>query len=549
MVQQSFNTLVKAIRNFWSILSIDKKDVSAVYFFAILGGLIQLSLPLGIQTIMTLVMANQVTASIVVLIIIVVLGVFLNGLLQIRQMQVIERIEQKIFVRYSLEFADRLPRLNIEKLDNYYLPELVNRYFDTVSLSKGIEKILLDIPGAIIQVVFGLTLLSFYHPVFIVFGAVLLFIVIIIVRFTSPKGLETSIEASDYKYKIAAWFEEMARGIKSFKYSKGTSLHMHKTDKLVTNWLDARISHFRILLTQYWSFILFKVIIVATMLIIGVALVISTEITVGQFIAADIVIILILNSVEKLIASLDKIYDALTSIQKLSKVVESETETGGTIDLQPADKGVSIEFKNVHYTYPDGVKVLNGLNLSVAPGQLVCIYGPSGSGKSSIIRMLTGAFKNYEGSIMLNDIPLGNYTLASLREQTGLLLNQQDIFNGTIWENVTMGNPSVTHKEVATLAGIVDLQQFIQSGKDGFETQLDPQGKRLPQRIRHSILLLRALVGQHRLLLLEQPFEHLTIQQQADIRKYLRENTAATVVYTSLSEPLPDSYDVILRLS
>jgi ABC-type multidrug transport system fused ATPase/permease subunit len=224
-------------------------------------------------------------------------------------------------------------------------------------------------------------------------------------------------------------------------------------------------------------------------------------------------------------------------------------ETGGSITLPLQQQGVSVAFKDVSYTYPDGTHVLGNINFSVNAGQLMCIYGPSGSGKSSILRLLTSAFKNYEGSILVNDVPLGNYTLSSLRSQTGILLSQQDIFNGTIWENIAMGNPSVTYSEVAELAGCVGLLDFIHAGKSGFETVLDPLGKKLSQRTRHNILLLRALVGTHRLLLLEQPFEHLTVQEQNNIRNYLRNHTAATVIYTSLTEPAPGSYDVILRLA
>ena len=170
----------------------------------------------------------------------------------------------------------------------------------------------------IITLVFGLILLAFYHPVFIAFGALLVIIVLLIVRFTSAQGMATSLEASDYKYKIAAWLQDMARNIKTFKYSKGTSLHLRKADDLTSDYLKARTNHFKILVTQYWSFISFKIIITAAMLVVGAVLLVDNQINIGQFIAADIVIISIINSVEKLIASLDKVYDTLTSVEKIN---------------------------------------------------------------------------------------------------------------------------------------------------------------------------------------------------------------------------------------
>lgn len=548
MAELQSDTLIKAVRNLFKILKLDKKDISSIYFFAIIGGLIQLTLPLGIQTIISFVQANQITASIIVLIVIVVFGVFFNGLVQVRQMQVIEKVEQKIFTRYSLEFADRLPKLNIEKLDKYYLPELVNRYFDTVSLTKGIEKILLDIPGAVIQVVFGLILLAFYHPVFIAFGALLVIIVLLIVRFTSAQGMATSLEASDYKYKIAAWLQDMSRNIKTFKYSKGTSLHLKKADDLTSDYLKARTNHFKILVTQYWSFISFKIIITAAMLVVGAVLLVDNQINIGQFIAADIVIISIINSVEKLIASLDKVYDTLTSVEKINKVVLSDVEVSGTALLNDVNKGVTIQFNSVSFSYGNANTALNNFNLHVQASQLICITGNSGSGKSSVLRLLTGAFEGYEGSILIDDVPVRNYQLASLRKQTGILLSHQDIFQGTVLENITMGNPSISMTDVSLLAEKIGFQNFIQNSKLGYDTVLDPQEKRLSKKTRQDILLLRALIGRHRLLLLEEPILHLDAEQQSIVLNFLRNDKSATILITSNEPSIINSCDVLVEL-
>ncbi len=262
MAQQNPGGLLKATTKLFKILQLDNKDISAIYFFAILNGIIALVLPLGIQSIVSFVLAGSISTSIIILVFIVLIGVFFNGLVQVRQMQVIEKVKQKIFTRYTLEFADKIPKLNLQKLDKYYLPELFNRYFDVPSLTKSIDKLLLDIPTALIQISFGLLLLAFYHPIFIGFGLLLVVIVIIIVRFTSNQGLETSIKASDYKYQIAAWLQEMSRVIKNFKFSKNTRLHITKTDTLIGHYLDARTEHFKILLIQYWSLIAFKIVII-----------------------------------------------------------------------------------------------------------------------------------------------------------------------------------------------------------------------------------------------------------------------------------------------
>lgn len=541
-------SISKSFTRFYNILRLDKKDVSAVYMLAILAGLLQLSVPLGVQTIISFVMAGSFSTSIAVLIIMVVLGVFFNGLLQVRQLQVIEKMQQKIFLRYSFEFSDRLPRLNIEKLDNYYLPELVNRFFDTVSLQKGLEKLLLDLPAAVIQVLFGLLLLAFYHPVFIAFGTLLLIIVIVILRLTSPRGLASALQASDYKYNVAAWLEETARVIRTFKYAKNTSMHIEKTDKLVSGYLDSRTQYFKVLLTQFWSLISFKVIITAAMLLVGAVLLVNQQINIGQFIAADIVILTIIGSVEKIILSLDKVYDALVSVEKLGKITNAEIEEGGSILLPDSDKGVAVSFVKTGFTYPNGSKALQDVTLSVPAGSMVHIAGASGSGKSTLLRLLTGNYKQFTGSVLLDEVPVGNYQLDSLRAQTGVLLSSQDIFQGTLLENITLGN-AIPMEEVTALAAKTGLDHFVRSNKEGYDVLLDPAGKRLSNHVKQNILLVRALLGKHRLLLLEEPFAHLDTACRQHMIGLIKAAGNTTIFIASEDESLSAYCNIVLHLN
>jgi ATP-binding cassette, subfamily B, bacterial len=546
MVQKP--TLYNALIKLHKLIMTDKKDVSSVYFFAIIGGLVSLVLPLGIQTILNFVMAATLSTSVVVLIIIVIGGVFFNGFVQIRQMQVIERIRQKIFARYSLEFGYRIPEMDLQQMDKYYLPEVVNRFFDVVALAKSIEKVLIDIPTSVIQIFLGLILLSFYHPLFIAFAALVLLLLIFILKLTSASGFGTSMEASDYKYQTAGWLQEVARCAKTFKYSKGSNININKTDDLVQKYLVSRTAHFKILNTQFWSLIAFKIFIVATMLIAGTWLLLNQQINVGQFIASDIVILLIINSVEKLIGTMDNVYDSLTSIEKISKIVDSQTEDTGTLCFTP-NKACSIKFEHVGFTYPDGSNALEHINLNIKPGQLLCIKGESGSGKSTITRLLTGSYTGFSGSILINDIPIANYKLNEIRSNTGVMFMGQDIFKGSILENLTMSNDNITVKQIVEIANKVGLNQFIQSNQNGFDTLLDPNGKRLSNQVIQNIKLTRALLGKPSLLLLEEPFQHLNETTKNKMINYLKQESNATTVVISNSKALQAAADVVIELN
>jgi len=540
-------TPIVAARKLVAILQLDKKEVSAIYIYAILAGLVQLVTPLGIQSIIGFVMAGALSTSIVVLITVVVLGVFLNGLFQIRQLQIIEKIKQKIYTRDALGFAHNIPHLNIEKLDNYYLPELVNRFFDTITLQKGIEKILLEIPAAFIQILFGIILLSLYHPVFIAFGIVLVVLLYVILATTLPKGFTKNLLASDYKYKTAAWLQELARVVKTFKYAKKTSLHIEKTDDLVSNYLIARTSYFKILLTQFWSLVAFKIIITAAMLIVGVYLLLNQQINIGQFIAADIVILAVINSVEKLILTLDKAYDTLTAIEKLDKIKSAELEIAGKETIAGTN-GMKIDFKNVSFNYPNGKNVLTEINVEIQSGEKVLIVGNSGSGKSTLLRLLTGTFTNFSGAIRINNIALGSYAIDSLRANTGVLISQQDIFQGTIRDNITMGDTSITNEELYQLTKSTGLESFIGELEIGFDTDIDPAGKKLPEKIKQGILLARALFSRKTLLLLENPFDGLELNTVESVKVMMAKLENVTMLVTAGNNAHQEIFDKIIYL-
>ena len=529
------------------VLKLEKQEITSIYFYAILSGLVQLSLPLGIQSIISFVLGGSISTSLIVLIVLVVLGVLFNGFISVQQMQLIEKVQQQLFVRYSFEYAHKIPRLDLKSVDKYYLPELVNRFFDTISLQKGISKLLLEIPTATIQIIFGMVLLSFYHPVFIIFSLILISLVGLILFYTSPKGMATSIQESDYKYKVAGWLEELARVVRSFKFSKGSYLNMRKTDQLVAGYLNARTSHFKVLRFQYWTLISFKVLITAAMLIVGSILLINQQLNLGQFVAAEIVILLILNSVEKLILHLDKVYDVLTSVEKLGKITDQPVDEDGKIIFPDRNQGVSIQVLHLEFEYYE-TPVLKDISFEIQPGQKVAVMGADGSGKSTLLRVISGAYTDFKGGILIDNIPLRNYHADSLRAKTGILLSAQDIFNGTVLENITMGDKTIEPTQVMLLSEKVGLKDFLEEQHDGFETELDPVGKRLSRTVIQKILLLRALVNEPRLLLLEEPWTGFEKQMELQIKNYLLNQKECTIMVATNDAEFAAKCDVVLYL-
>lgn len=508
-------------QRFTGLLKLERRDLLHVIYFAVFSGLISLTLPLGIQAIINLIQGAQVSTSWIVLVVLVTLGVAFVGVLQLMQMRIIETIQQRIFMRASFEFTYRFPKIRMDELYNYYPPELANRFFDVLTVQKGLAKLLLDVPTAVLQIVFALILLSFYHPFFIAFAVLLVILIYLVFKFTIQRGMDTSLKESKKKYIVAHWIQEVARSIMSFKISGRTSMAISKNDTLVEGYLQARESHFKILIIQFIQMIGFKVFVTLGLLLIGGLLVLNQEMNIGQFVAAEIIILLVIGSVEKLILGLESFYDVLTSLEKMGQVVDKkiESQEGEVVHANDAFK---IEVDSVSYVVPDRVApILKDVKFEIDSKSRILIRGESGAGKSTLVRIIAGIFRPTSGRIFLNNISLDNLQLNSYRTHLGMVLTDETPFEGTIRDNITLGDTSINQSFIDEVIEKIGLSEFIKQTHLGLNTVIYPEGRQISSTIAKKLLLARAILKQPKMLLLEDPLEHFEDDETNRIISYL----------------------------
>jgi ABC-type bacteriocin/lantibiotic exporter with double-glycine peptidase domain len=540
------------MERFWRLLHPDRKEIRNVYVYAVFNGLINLSLPLGIQAIINLIQGGQVSTAWVVLTSVVVLGVTATGVLQIAQLRITENLQQKIFARSAFEFAFRIPRVKMEAIYKHYAPELMNRFFDTLTVQKGLSKILIDFSSAVLQVLFGLILLSFYHPFFIIFSLILIILVFAIFRLTGKPGLETSLQESKFKYKVAHWLEELARTGTTFKLAGKTELPLSRMDEEVSDYLGARESHFKILVQQYSLMVGFKAFVAAGLLAMGGILVMQQLMNIGQFVAAEIIILLIMTSVEKLVMSMETIYDVITALEKIGQVTDLEIEETKGIETicESGDCGMQIELQDVHFTYPDGDKeIIRGVSEEIKGGQSMIITGNNGSGKSTMLQIIAGLYDVTGGLVVYNGLPKGNLDLTSLRSFIGDCLTQEQLFDGTVLDNITMGRPGATFENVKWAVKNLKLDGVINALPNGYDTLIDPQGKKLPRSTIQKLLLARSIADKPKLLLLEDALEHLDETESKSIVDFLlKPDNDWTIVAVSTDPYFQSKADKVLTM-
>jgi ABC-type bacteriocin/lantibiotic exporter with double-glycine peptidase domain len=529
------------VTRLWRMLLTEKKDILYILFYGVLVGLIGLVLPLGIQTTVELISGGVFFSSVYLLIAIVILGVLVSGGLQIIQISLVEYLQRRIFTKASFEFAFRIPRMQSEAIINNYAPELINRFFDIMTIQKALPKILIDLSAGIIQIFFGLLLLSLYHPSFVFFSAALVASLTTIFYLTGARGLDSSIQESKYKYKVAQWLEELGRVLNSFKLAGNTDLPLKRTDANVNKYLLHRRAHFTVLVTQYSFMVIFKAIVTGGLLIVGTILVVNREITLGQFVASEVIIILTLSAVEKIITYMDVVYDLLTAVDKVAQVTDIPLEKSGGIDLPKTSvkAGYAIDIKDLKYKYPSAQEYsIKGISLSIKAGEHVCISGPGGSGKTTLMNIISGIHSGFEGIVTINNYSIRDLDLTHLRDKIGKNISQEDIFDGTILENITVGKPMESVQDAIHALQQVNLYDDINRLPDGLNTHLVSGGKGLSNSFSHKLILSRCLAKNPSLIILNDFFTGLKRTAKIELIQCLVDKSNRWTVVAVSNDPL-----------
>ncbi|MDI9257779.1 peptidase domain-containing ABC transporter [Flavobacterium sedimenticola] len=508
-----------------NLLKLDRKDILQVLFYAIFAGLVSLSLPLGIQAIINLIQSGRVSVSWIVLVFIVIAGVALVGILSLMQLRITENLQQKIFIRASFEFGFRLPKIKFEALHNQYPPELANRFFDTLTIQKGASKLLIDFSSALLQIAFGIILLSLYHPFFIFFGVFLIILLYIIFKFSYNSGLSSSLKESKFKYKVVSWLQEMARNNFSFKKASNFDYALTKNDRLVSEYLIQRERHFSVIKRQFTQLIVFKIIITAGLLLIGGYLVLNQKMNIGQFVAAEIIILLVINSVEKIVIGLETLYDVLTAVEKIGQITDLEIEETTT---KPADycyTNIQLAAENLSYKFPDATDyVLEKINLTIEQSEKIYLEGNNGSGKTTLIRILSGLIKPNSGSFYINDDTYRKIDLEQYRSQISTIITGETPFEGTILENITFNNPLISQEDLKWAIESVKLGDFIKSLPKGLDTKIYPEGKQLSSSNAQKILLARSIINRPKILFYEDALDKMDNDAAQEVIDFITSN-------------------------
>lgn len=521
------------------MLSPERGEIWLVWAYAALAGLMSLAVPVGVQAIIGLVGGGMLLQPVVILIGAVVVGTALAGGLQLLQLAAVERMQQRIFARLSLGWGERLPRTSLEETKGENLPEAVNRFFEIVIIQKSLAKLLTEATAAALTVLFGLLLLTLYHPALSVSGVILLSLLGISLRLAARGALTTSLEESGAKYRVAHWLQEVARRVTSFRLAGPSDLPLERTDAEVASYLRARQAHFEILIRQSVVAVVFRTVITGAFLVLGALLVFDRSITLGQFVAAELVVVGILTAIEKLVLSLSTIYDVLTAVTKAAHVSELPAdETRRGVVPECANKGMAVRARELCYVYPGAERpALEDITFDVRAGEHVAIVGTEGAGQSTLLSVIAGVLPSYAGALSYDGVPARDVDDEGFRARLGFVMDGPRLFDGTIAENVRMGRAHVSDADVHWALEFGGLAEWVSTLPDGTRTPIGV-GLPIPANAARKLSLARAIAARPALLLLDEFFHHLDPTFKRELLPRLLDRSAGWTIIAASHDPV-----------
>jgi len=545
---RSGESQMKPLARVQQILRAEWSDIYLVILFAFIAGLLMLATPIAVESLVNTVAFGRYLQPIVMLSLVLLTFLGFNAAIKALQTFIVEIIQQRLFARVAADFAHRIPRRATEATEHMYMPELVNRFFDVVSVQKVSAFLLLDGINLVLSAVIGMAVLGFYHPFLLGFDAVLLASIAFLIIVLGRGAVKTAIKESKSKYYMASWLEDVARCQTTFASAAGKRLSVSRSDRLVHDYLVHRKKHFRVLFRQIVFALGLQAIASTLLLGLGGYLVVIRELTLGQLVAAELIVTVIVGAFAKMGKHLESFYDLCASVDKLGALFDLPMARPGTILQSIDDTPPAIELQQVSYKRGRVAGALPPVSVSVPSSGRLAIFGPTGSGKSTLLDLIHGSRRPAAGHLKVNGIQPCDLQSDDFWSHVELV-RDGETFAGTVEENIHLQRSDVSGQDVDDALEITGLVDIVGALPDALQTQLASHGAPLSTNQIRLLLMARAIAAQPTLLMVDGVLDSLPDEQSERLLDYLTAPERPwTLVIGTGSQAIAERCASILRL-
>jgi ABC-type bacteriocin/lantibiotic exporter with double-glycine peptidase domain len=471
-----------------ALISLEHRELATLIVYAVVLGGLSLAVPVAAQVLVNTIAFGSLLQPLVALVGLLLGVLVFSGLVQVVQWYAVEVLQRRIFVRVAEDFARRLTSARYEAHDETDVQELSNRFFEVVGLQKAASRLLLDGLGLALQTLVGLLLLAFYHPVLLAFDVALIIALGIVIAL-GWGAVPTAMEESRAKYRVAAWLQGVAGNPALFKRESAARLAALRTDALTREYLRTRRRHYARVLRQLIGGVGVQVVAMVTLLGLGGWLVIRGELTLGQLVAAELVVGLIGVGFAKIGKHLEAGYDLLASLDKIGRVIDLPCDE--TTVEAPGSEPFQLRVSNVWAR--EGVG--GPINVTIDAGDRLLVDGPPGTGKSSFLEVLAGLRQPAHGNV-------GGQASRSLRARA-VLVRPDDFVPGTVLDNLRVARPEIGDDDAWALLRQVRLAPTVAELADGLDTPLLARGTPLSSVALARLNVARAIAADPQMMVID----------------------------------------------
>lgn len=483
------------------LLSQESAALWVVLVYAAFIGLLALATPVAVQALINQVTFGQLRQPLLVLTVLLFLVLLFSGALRLLQATAVEQIQQRLFVRLGSELSLLLPRVLMAQLRKPPGPRLVSRFFEIITVQKSLANLLLDGMSLLLQSLIGLLVLGFYHPLLLGFDVILLMSIVVIVLGLGRGAVKSAVKESRAKYDVADWLMELGSHSLTLRGGRGADWAAQRADVLLLQYVHARRLNFSILRRQIIGALLLQALASSMLLGLGGMLVIWGQLTIGQLVAAELIVSSVVLGVLKFTKHMESYYDLLAGLDKLGYFddLKDERETGETLTLPERPE---VLLRKVKVSDPDSVSELHVDELIISPGSRAAVVG--GRGKRLISEVLYGLLDADHGQVELGGVPIRSLSLSSLRSQVALLHDDREgIVAGSVADNLRFAKESVSFAELRAALQSVSLWNDVSSLPKGLDTQLLSGAPAWSTSMRWRLLIARLLIQKPSLVIVD----------------------------------------------
>jgi len=519
------------LRRARQLLALDRQDVGVIVIYGIALGLLSLAVPVAVQSLVNTVAFGSLIQPLAVLTVLLAVALTGAAILRALQVRVAEMLQRRLFVRMVTEIGSRLARVNPTALRNANGPELLNRFFDVFTTQKSVASLLLGGVDAVLIALVGLIVLAFYHPALLAFDLMLILGAALVLIPLRRGGTGTSIAESKAKYAVVGWLEEMARHPLSFKLAGGEQLAQAQVERLAGSYLDQRARHFRIVFRQVVGALSIEVIASVALLAVGGFLVIERQLSIGQLVAAELIVTAVVASIAKLGGKVETFYDLVAAVDKLGEILDLPLERQDGVVLPLDDSEASgLLLDDVRVDSRSGVRPLR-ISMRLAPGERVAMSGGTEWEASSIVDSIFG-LSLPNGVIEVDGHDVRDLALRELRSRIALVRGAE-VLPGCVFDNLRAANPDLTPDAAWQTLQRVGLADAVKALPDGLQTPISSDGAPLSQLQVTSLAIARALAGKPSVLILDRTLDRIDTQAAVRIADRLLSKRDSAVLIVS----------------